>query len=95
LRSSIQRSNATRKTAIPASAVRLAAGYLTPRRRNAAASAPASDASLISSRSWSSGFAAMMAWRRREPSRRCSKIVRAARAQHPKRSGGSWATSTP
>jgi hypothetical protein len=39
----------------PASAVRLAAGSLTPRRRSVSASAAASDASLISSRSCSSG----------------------------------------
>jgi hypothetical protein len=45
----IQRSNAILKTAIPASAARLAAGSVTPCRRNAAASAEASDASLISS----------------------------------------------
>ena len=65
-----QRSNAILKTAIPASAVRLAAGSVTPRRRNASASAEASDASLISSRSCSSALAAMMAWRCRGSSRR-------------------------
>ena len=63
LLSSTQRSNATLNTAIPASAVRLAAGSVTPRRRSASASAEASDASLISSRSRSSAFAAMTAWR--------------------------------
>ena len=66
-----QRSNAILKTAIPASAVRLAAGSLTPRRRSVSAVAEASDASLISSRSWSSVFAAMMAARCRAYSRRC------------------------
>ena len=66
----IQRSNAILKTAIPASAARLAAGSVTPRRRSASASAAASDASLISSRSWSSAFAAMTAWRCRAKSRR-------------------------
>ncbi len=50
-----QRSKPILKTAIPASAVRLAAGSLTPRPRNAPASAAASDASLISSRSWRLG----------------------------------------
>jgi len=58
-----QRSNATLKTAIPASAVRLAAGSLTPRWRSVAAIAEASVASLISSRSRSSGLALMIAWR--------------------------------
>jgi len=48
----IQRANAILKTATPASAARLAAGSLTPRRRSAPASAAAKDASLISSRSW-------------------------------------------
>jgi len=44
----IQRPNAILNTATPASAVRLAAGSLTPRSRNAPASAEASEASLIS-----------------------------------------------
>jgi hypothetical protein len=57
----IQRSNPILKTAIPASAARLAAGSATPRWRSAPASAEASDASLISSRSRSSAFAAMTA----------------------------------
>jgi len=39
------------KAAIPASAVRLAAGSVTPRRRNVSASAADNAASLISSRS--------------------------------------------
>ena len=47
----IKRSNAILKTAIPASAVRLAAGSVTPRRRNVSASAADNAASLISSRS--------------------------------------------
>jgi hypothetical protein len=55
----IQRSNAILKTAIPASAVRPAAGSVTPRRRSASASAEASAASLISSRSRSVAFASM------------------------------------
>jgi hypothetical protein len=55
----IQRSNAILKTAIPASAVRLAAGSLTPHRRSVSAIAEARAASLISSRSRSSAFAAM------------------------------------
>ena len=46
-------SKAILKTAMPASAARLAAGSVTPRWRNAPPSAAASDASLISSRSWS------------------------------------------
>jgi hypothetical protein len=49
------------KTAIPASLARLAAGSVTPRRRRAAAMSVARDASLINSRSWSSGWAAMSA----------------------------------
>ena len=57
------RSKAILKTAMPASAVRLAAGSATPRWRSASAIAAASDASLISSRSWRSGWAAMTAWR--------------------------------
>jgi len=72
LASSTQRSNAALKTAIPTSAARLAAGPLTPRRRNASASAEASDASLINSRSRSSVLAAMTAWRCRALSRRSS-----------------------
>jgi len=47
----VQCSNAILKTTIPASAVRLAAGSSTPRWRNESASAEASDASLMSSRS--------------------------------------------
>ena len=58
-----QRSNAILKTAIPAPALRLAAGSLTPRRRSVSAIAEASDASLINSRSCSSVFAVMMLWR--------------------------------
>src|SRR6202020_734588 len=65
---STQRANATLKTATAPSAVRLAAGSSTPRRRRASARAVESDASLISSRSRSSGLAAMMAWRCREKS---------------------------
>jgi len=68
------------KTAIPASAVRLAARSLTPRRRNASAIAEASDASLISSRSRSSAFAAMTAWRRPALSRRSGGYQSAADA---------------
>ena len=56
-----QRSNAVRKMAIPAWAVRLAAGSSTPRPRNASAIAEPREASLISSRSWSSALAAMTA----------------------------------
>src|ERR1700730_3391969 len=63
LASLTQSSNAILKTAIPASAARLAAGSLTPRWRNVPASAEASEASLISSRSCRSTFAAMTAWR--------------------------------
>jgi hypothetical protein len=59
--SAIQRSKAILKTAIPASAVSDAAGSPTPRRRSASATAAATTASLISSRSRSSGWAAMMA----------------------------------
>ena len=60
-----QRPKAILKTAIPASAVRLAAGSRTPRRRNVSASAADHEASLISSRSRSSAFATMTAWRLR------------------------------
>ena len=59
--SAIQRSKAILKTAIPASAVSDAAGSPTPRPRSASATAAATTASLISSRSRSSGWAAMMA----------------------------------
>ena len=62
-----QRSTATLKTAIPASAVSVAAGPVAPRRRSASVSAEASDASLISSRSRSSALAAMTVWRCRAP----------------------------
>ena len=58
-----QRSTATLKTAIPASAASVAAGPVAPRRRSASVSAEASDASLISSRSRSSALAAMTVWR--------------------------------
>ncbi len=75
----IQRSNAILKTAIPASAARLAAGSLTPRRRSVPASAEARDASLISSRSCSSAFAAMTAWRCREYSRPEERSLREPR----------------
>ncbi len=71
--SSTHRSKAILKMAMPASAARLAAGSATPRRRNASATADASDASLISSRSWSSGFSAMIAWRARANGRRSAK----------------------
>ena len=49
--SATQRSKATRNTAMPASAARLASGSVTPRRRSPSASAVARDAILISSRS--------------------------------------------
>ena len=59
----IQRSKAILNTAIPASAARLAAGSVTPRRRRASARAEASVASLISSRSCNSELATMTVWR--------------------------------
>ena len=85
-----QRWKATRKTATPASAARLAPGSGTPRRRSAPASAMARFASLISSRSRSSGVAAMMAWRCRARSRRSSSNRATASSDAPTASiGGS------
>ena len=76
--SAIQPAKAILKTARPASAVSEAAGSLTPRRRSASATAAATVASLTSSRSRRSGWAAMMADRhpdavlvRREHGGRC------------------------
>src|ERR1700722_5971523 len=59
--SSIQRSNETLKTAIPACAARLAAGSGTPRWRSASVVVDANVASLISSRSWRPALAAITA----------------------------------
>jgi hypothetical protein len=55
-----QRARATLNTAIPVSAARFAAGSGIPRSRSAPDMAAASSASLISSRSRSSGFADMI-----------------------------------
>ena len=57
---------------MPASAVSLAAGSGTPRRRSVSAIADASEAILISSRSRSSALAAMIDWRRLLWARRSS-----------------------
>ena len=66
----VQRSKATRKTATPASAVRLAAGSSTPRSRSASARAVARRAILISSRSVRAAWELTTACRARAKSRR-------------------------